>query len=450
LPEGAPFTSQAWDAAKTNVLARLRADGYAAASWIGTGAEVDPQDHAVRVFVVVDSGPLYRAGTIEVIGLQLQDAAMVRSQAGFGTGAALSEQRLQDYQERLSKTGLFDQVTVSMDTDPEHAAASAVTVRLREASKHTATTSVGISANSGPRAAIEHVNRRFLGWALTSREKLEWGRDRKAVDAELSTHPDAAYGRNLTSLAVERLTTSVDMVLSQRLRVGRALDHPLVERLNFVEAERAESCDWDGQQLSACDTLRALSVNTHSSWRRVDNVLLPTEGYTLSSQLGVGLSTGDTSRRGGFGRLYGRITGYWQLGSWYTQGRLEAGKVLTAAGVQVPDSLRFRAGGDNSVRGYAWRTLAPTNSEGSLTGGRLLTTASLEAAHPIVASLPTVWGAVFIDAGRAADRVSELRPALGYGLGVRWRSPVGPLSLDWAWGQEVHRGRLHLNVGVAF
>jgi len=40
-------------------------------------------------------------------------------------------------------------------------------------------------------------------------------------------------------------------------------------------------------------------------------------------------------------------------------------------------------------------------------------------------------------------------PALGYGVGVRWRSPVGPLKLDLAYGQEVQRFRLHLSVGIA-
>ena len=44
----------------------------------------------------------------------------------------------------------------------------------------------------------------------------------------------------------------------------------------------------------------------------------------------------------------------------------------------------------------------------------------------------------------------DLKPAIGYGFGVRWRSPVGPLRVDWAWGNETHKGRLHFSVGVAF
>ena len=43
-----------------------------------------------------------------------------------------------------------------------------------------------------------------------------------------------------------------------------------------------------------------------------------------------------------------------------------------------------------------------------------------------------------------------MRPVLGYGLGLRWRSPVGPLRVDLAYGQEVKQVRVHLSVGIAF
>ena len=80
----------------------------------------------------------------------------------------------------------------------------------------------------------------------------------------------------------------------------------------------------------------------------------------------------------------------------------------------------------------------------------MLFTASAEVAHPVSRNLPSVWWAGFIDAGRAADSVQDLKPALGYGVGLRWRSPVGPLKLDWAWGQELKASLIHLSVGIAF
>ena len=64
--------------------------------------------------------------------------------------------------------------------------------------------------------------------------------------------------------------------------------------------------------------------------------------------------------------------------------------------------------------------------------------------------MPSLWGAYFIDAGNAAETFSHLDPAVGTGIGLRWRSPVGPLRLDWAWGVKTRKSRLHFSVGIAF
>ena len=101
------------------------------------------------------------------------------------------------------------------------------------------------------------------------------------------------------------------------------------------------------------------------------------------------------------------------------------------------------------MRGYAYRTLGPIKN-GVVTSGRALMTASVEVARPISPRLASVWWAAFVDAGNAAEHFGDLHPAVGYGLGLRWRSPVGPLRIDWAYGVEVRKTRLHLSVGIAF
>jgi translocation and assembly module TamA len=111
--------------------------------------------------------------------------------------------------------------------------------------------------------------------------------------------------------------------------------------------------------------------------------------------------------------------------------------------------LRFRAGGDDSVRGYAYRSLGPS-SGGTVDSGKVILTTSVELARPLSDSLPQFWGAVFVDAGQAANQFSDLRPVVGAGVGLRWRSPVGPLRLDWAYGEAVRKSRLHFSVGISF
>jgi translocation and assembly module TamA len=164
----------------------------------------------------------------------------------------------------------------------------------------------------------------------------------------------------------------------------------------------------------------------------------------------VGQSDGTDARAGTFVRAYGRITVYQPLGStWYSQVRLEVGQVFLREGMVVPESQKWRAGGDDSVRGYDYRSLGPEVG-GSVGGGTSVLTASLEVARPILSSMPSLWGALFVDAGNAANGFDELEPFVGAGVGLRWRSPVGPLRLDLAWGQEVRDWRLHFSVGIAF
>lgn len=98
----------------------------------------------------------------------------------------------------------------------------------------------------------------------------------------------------------------------------------------------------------------------------------------------------------------------------------------------LPASLRFYTGGDASVRGYAYNKIGPTDDEGTVVGGKNLVVGSLEYEH-------RVWGdwsvAAFVDSGDAFDGASpELKT--GAGLGLRWRSPVGPVRIDFASGLD--------------
>ena len=444
LQKSAPFRNATWGGAKALALARLRAAGYATATWSGTAADVDADKSEVRLFLVADSGPLFRSGEIEIDGLAVQDAKTVRNLATFAPGTPLTESLLLDYQERLQKSGLFDSITVSHDLDPSHAATAKVLVRLREQALQVYTAAVGYSANTGPRASVEHVHRRLFGLPLRSRSFVEFGKLRKALDLEVSTHAFEGLYRNLIGVSIERLETSTDVVLSQRFRLGRARDTQRFEQLVFAEAERSVRTT----DISRAETF-AISGNYQAVIRRLDSVVLPTQGYTLAVQSGLGRSHGSDSPGGLFSRNYARLTAYQPLGStWYGQARIELGQVFRPNKVMVPDSQLFRAGGDDSVRGYAYRSLGPVVA-GSVTGGASLVTGSLEVARPFSATLPSLWGALFVDAGRADTSFAALKPAIGLGAGLRWRSPVGPLRLDLAWAEELKRFRIHFSVGIA-
>jgi translocation and assembly module TamA len=97
------------------------------------------------------------------------------------------------------------------------------------------------------------------------------------------------------------------------------------------------------------------------------------------------------------------------------------------------------------VRGFAYQSLG-FHEGNAVVGGRVMTTASVEYTHWFDA----LGAALFIDAGDAADTVPALHPAFGYGAGLRWHSPVGPLALDFAHGKGQPGTRIHFSIAVAF
>ncbi len=444
LPVGEPFQQARWSAAKGELLARARAEGYPLARWAHSAAQIDAEQRQARLTLLLDSGPLVRLGALQIEGLNHHSELVVQRLAGFSSGQPYTEKLLLDFQERLQQTLLFDGSSVDIQPEAENAAATPVLVRLREAKLQDLTLGVGYNLDTGPRVTLEHLHRKPMGLSLRSRSKLDLGRDRSSAELEISSHPQTDMQRNIGAIALidDRSTSLASRSLG--LRLGRLRETASDERLLYVEALRAVARG-EGQRVSA----GAYSINGQWIRRRLDDLLLPSHGHAALLQLGLGRADDSTSASGPYGRLQLRLSGYHRLGGrWQGQTRLELGQVFAKQTIGLPQALLFRSGGDDTVRGYAYRSLGPLK-DGVEVGGRALLNASTELQHPLSARLPMLWGAAFVDAGQAAERWSDLKPVWGYGLGLRLRSPVGALRLDLARGHALQRWRLHFSVGIA-
>ncbi|MEP7301941.1 MAG: BamA/TamA family outer membrane protein [Caldimonas sp.] len=452
LRPGRPFRQPAWSSAKNSALGELRADGYPTAAWQDTHAKVDVAAGSAALEVTIEGGPLFRLGPVRVEGTSRYDEAVVRRLATFFRGEVYNEKLLLDYQERLVRIGLFEGASVELDaTGPPEAAP--VLVKVKELTQHQATFGVGYSANTGPRVSVEHYDRKVFGQPWIAHSTLSFGPDLKSIGSAFASYPDDGLWRKIASASVERLIAADETRDSWTTRLGRSKDATRYERLYYLEAAHARVTS-----APLTTSSEAVSFNYHWLRRDLDNVLSPTEGTALSLQGGAGYGKGAETRsdiagefrsRGPFVRAFARASWFRPLGGWFANARVEAGKVFVHSRIAVPDTVLFRAGGEDSVRGYGYRTLGPTVN-GAVVGGRVLLTGSVELEHPLSDRLPGLLGAVFADAGNAADRWSELHPVLGVGVGLHYRSPVGPLRLDLAWGQDVRRLRLHVSVGIAF
>jgi translocation and assembly module TamA len=446
LPKGEVFRQATWASAKNAALARIRAEGYPTASWSGTSVTVDAETHTATMYLVVDSGPGFVFGDIRIEGLVQHPPSTIINLAPFTKGSAYSEKRLLDWQERIQKLNLFDSVFVATELDPKQADAAPVVVQVHEMPLQNATAGIGISTDSGPRVSVEHLHRNAFAQDWQAKSKVQLGRHESLASLDLTSHPWPGRRRGLISGQVSRSLDEEDSVLtSQQARVGLLNEGERLERTDYIELQRAKVVSEERVLLSQAT---ALSVTSQWIYRNVDSQTQPTRGTTSLGQLTVGRSYSTLSESGFFSRAYAKVTGYMPLpGEWRVIARAEAGQVFAREAVSIPDPLLFRAGGDESVRGYPFRSLG-VEKDGAIVGGRSIATGSLELAHPLTKRLPSLLGALFVDVGDAAENFGNMNANVGYGFGLRFLSPVGPLRLDAAYGNEVKRWRMHFSVGV--
>ncbi len=180
------------------------------------------------------------------------------------------------------------------------------------------------------------------------------------------------------------------------------------------------------------------------SYLRSDNRIDPHNGYRLQFDTKVakeGLGS-DNNLLYGTAMVKGLTTVF---DKHRLLARAQIGGSATNGYKSIPPSLRFFAGGDQSVRGYDYQSLSPENAEGDRIGGRYMVAGSLEYQY----SIAEKWRvATFIDQGNSFNSLELPSLKTGVGVGVRWVSPVGPIRLDLAHAMDDDGGiRLHFSMG---
>ena len=457
LKKGLRFTQTAWTLAKQQALLQLRRQYYPTGQITTTLADIDPVDKAARLSVTLDSGPAFQLGTLNISGAERYDTQLITRLTRLPAGARYEQTQLDEAQQRLVDSGYFDSVFISLDTtaDPKSAP---VRVQLRESLLQKLVLGVGASTDSGARLSVEHTHHKlpWIDWRAVS--KLSLDRETSTLGTELTAPPDESNWRWVTAAQLQSQMVGSFDVNSQRLRGGRSQYGPQIDRNYYLQYDRSQTA---ATATTPEVTADALSINYALTRRNFDNTTQPTSGWGLGAEVGGGTTLG--SQRDPYSRLLLRGIGYVPLGKNDENGapkvnasrlalRAQVGAVLARDSITLPSSQLFLTGGDTSVRGYGLREIGVTLADGQITAGRYLAFGSLEWQRPIT-GIPRLadWeSTVFIDAGAVADQPGELQAKVGVGIGARWKSPVGPLQIDLAYGVSAERLRLHLNVGFTF
>lgn len=458
LPVGAQFRTADWEAAKRDILREITQRRFPRAQLLDSTAVVDPDKHSAALKVVIDSGPEVRFGALRIEGLQRYSPSIIRNLNQIDPGEEYSQAALQALQGRLQETGYFSTVEVSLDMSsalrdqvrelnqggaqpepPSGPVTMPVLVRVTENKSKNLSVGVGYSTNTGARAQANYDDLKVFGKRMKSSILYEQLHQAALVDFFWPTTSNG-YS-NSVGAAYDREDVRGQITRTTNVHAVRAWGSPTLERSLRLEAltEQVTIDDLPTKRV------KALPLTFSITKRELDSLVLPTRGYIANLQLGAAPLPILTDEP--FVRAYVRGLMYKPLGPSGTLIlRGEFGAVGSKDKDKVPSTFLFRAGGDQSVRGYGYQQLGvPVGS--AITGGRYLLTSSVEYDY----WFKPPWGAaVFVDAGNAADNFKDLKPKVGYGVGARWRSPVGPIAVDVAYGRAVHKVRLHFSLGFTF
>lgn len=461
MPVGERFRTADWEGAKRGLLRRVTQTRFPRAQLLDSSATVDPDKHSAVLKVVLDSGPEVRLGELKIEGLKRYPVSIIENLNQIRPGDEYSEATLQALQGRLQDTGYFSTVEVSADMSsvlneqigdlnqgqgPQQSAATGPTtlpvlVRVTENKRKNLSLGVGFSTNTGARVQANYDDLFVFGKRMKSSLLYEQKRQSARSDFYWPTTSNG-YSNSLGG-GFKREDLEGQITRTTDITAKRAWGSPLLER-SLTLAALTEQITIEGDT-EPTSRVKSLPLTFSITKRSLDSLVQPTRGYVANAQIGGALLPILTDEK--FVRLYLHGVGYKPLGPSGTLIlRGEFGAVGSGDKNGVPSTFLFRAGGDQSVRGYAYQELGvPVGS--AITGGRYLFTASAEYDWWFK---PPYGAAIFYDAGNAADNFSDLKPKAGYGVGARWRSPVGPLAVDVAYGQAVKKVRLHFSLGFTF
>ena len=440
LRSGQPFRQADWNEAKSAAVRELARWRYAAAAIGESEARIDPEARSAALTVVLDSGPPFRFGPLRVSGTQRYPDAVVENLSPIRAGDTYDRDKLLLYQRRLLETGYFASVQIDIDAQPQEAQAATLRIAVLEAPSQNVETGIGYSTDAGPRFELRYGNQdvRDSAWRFKSSLALDEKVQNLQLNLDQPPRPDARWN----SLFGHARQTDIQNETTRQLAIGLA--HNFGRELSpsaLIVSGHLEEQSIAG---APADNRQALYFGFRRTFSRTDDLIAPRSGYLGSFELG-GAPPELSTRQ--FLRAVASASLFFPLGRTHDLLlRGQAGSVIAQERTGIPTTFLFRTGGDQTVRGYAFESLGVRQGEAVL-GGRRLVVGSAELIHWVGEN----WGvAAFVDAGNAWDKGVEFNAAIGAGFGARFRTPIGPIRADLAYGEEVSSWRLHFSVGYSF
>ena len=423
---GERFDHATYEASKAVIDTTLRGAGFLDAKYTHRRVTVKPEENSAAVNLEWESGPRYKFGPVRFAGDAPFTEEYLRDFIPWREGAFFNSEQVLNLQQRLVDADYFELVSVQPGLDERKDGTVPIDVMLKHDERTVYTGEVYYSTDFGAGVRVGAERR----WLNKKGHKADVKTEYSERLQEAGVHYKIPRpGRNDRSYdyGVGYRDETTDVTRSRNFQVAAARSERLGRGftrtigLKYLDGDFEIGQDEDNLDYGSSSLLFAEAT---LSRRRLNDRLTPRKGYVveLGARLASEAVASDTDLAQGFGRITWLVP---QGERSRIKLRAEVGAMTVGDFDALPPELRFYAGGDRSVRGFDYHDIGEVNDNGNIIGGKFLVVASGEYEYYFNES----WGAaVFVDAGDAF--IDSFNVNVGAGVGVRWRSPLGPIRVD--------------------
>lgn len=425
---------------KSDLLEMAQQRGFLDAKFVKKQILLNKEKNSAEIDMVFETGKRFRYGEISV-SQEVLDNKYLQRFIVIKKGDFFSSTEMIRQQQLLQNSGYYSEVNVTAGYKAVSNNAIPIVITLKERKRNGYKFRFGYGTDTGARATAG-LERRWTG-ASGRKLNIEVGLSQRIneLKTQLTIPKDDPDKNNLFYTASYKQENNDDLE-SENFRIGivstslRDDDWKRTLSLSYLD---------DRTTVLGEPTTKSRLTLAGVKYSKVhsDKILFPENGWRIRFEaegaLDKVLSDASVLRVTAHGKKIKKI------GAGRLITRLDLGKTFGDELDDLPKDLRFFAGGINSVRGFDYESLGEVNDDGNVIGGRNLIESSLEYEYPI----KDKWSAaIFADAGNAFDKSADAKLKLGMGTGVRWRSPIGAVRVDFAVphddSSDLH---LHLSIG---
>ena len=439
---GDVFDQVVYETSKARINRGLADRGYFDAEFGTHRVEVTRAEQAADIALAWTSGRRYALGPVsyEQLPKEILSPELLAKIITWEPGTPWDQHRLDELRESLARLDYFSGIDIA--PEPEKAKDGVMPVKIGLTPAKRSIYSAGLSYGSTNGVGVRFgVERRYLNRkGHKALAEVDYAQRRKVATAQYRI-PAFAWVEGWYTAGVLFADEQTDYIDNRKAdlffsRSGELNEHWRVLASVHALRERwayAAEDDGDPDTPPVYDFATVFYPEVSGEYINVDERLAPRRGWGGNALLRGGVAGVGSDMS--FLQVYALARWFKGLGK---DSRLlvrgELGHTFSGEVSLLPPTLRFHAGGDRSIRGYGWREVGPrvgTSGDEFPVGARNVVTASIE--YERYFNGP--WGAaVFVDTGSAFDDELDLRT--GVGVGLRWRSPLGPLRVDLARGLD--------------